>query len=336
MAPDRTINSLMALLPPFAAYVLTRRSDTDLFALIVRIIAVAAVLSAVLGLAQMMGGTGALRPYAITNADLAVGLFANANHYASFLVVGMLALAIWFRDTIPDLRDRYVSPLALGLMGSMLVILPALWLSDSRAAMLILAIMMGAALLILIARQIGWSAGRALLMLGGLFLLALVVLVIVAPHATFTAMSTFMGTEDRARNLPVFARMIADLFPYGSGVGSFDGVFKAYEPAESLTFSYLNHAHNDYAQLLIEAGIAAVFGLALFALFWTRAALRLARADAETPATDHALNLFALAGTAAFLVHSMGDYPLRSSANAVVFAILCARIGQSRRQPIPV
>jgi O-antigen ligase len=160
--------------------------------------------------------------------------------------------------------------------------------------------------------------------------------ILFAPHSTLTSLAAAMGTEDRARNLPIYFKMIADLFPFGSGMGSFDGIFKAYEPVANLSPSYLNHAHNDYAQVLIEAGLAAAVGLILFGIWWARGALAYVRDKSAPGDPAHLLDLFALAGTGVFLIHSFGEYPLRASANALIFAILCARIAQSRARAIPV
>jgi hypothetical protein len=336
LAPDRTINALLALLPPFAAYVLARGSDGGLFGLIVRIIAIFALGNAVLGLAQVGAGVGALRPYVITNGDLAVGLFANANHLGSLLVVGMFAVALWIRDAINAPTHAAGNPQLLALIGGVIVMLAALWFSNSRAAMLILTLATLLGAMAACAGRLGWSAGRTLVILGGVGTVTLLAFILLTPQSTLTSLAALMGSDDRARNLPIFLRMIADLFPYGTGMGSFDGIFKAYEPVENLSPAYLNNAHMDYAQLLIEAGVAGAVGLLLFGLWWAGGALNFVRRGAVTGDSDRAFDLFALAGTGVYLVHSLGDYPLRATANAVVFAILCARIAQSRNRAIPV
>lgn len=336
MAPDRTINSLLALLPPFVAYMLARNSDRSFFGLIVRIIAVAALANALLGLLQMAAGSGALRPYAVTNPDLAVGLFANANHLGSLLVVGLFAIFAWLRDIGLATPGRDGNRIAIALVAGIPVILAALWFSNSRAAMLILAGFAVLAIIVTAAGRIGWDPARVLLALVGSALAATLLFLLFAPQATLSTLSAAMSSEDRVRNLPIFSKIIVDHFPFGSGVGSFDGVFKAYEPVEILNGTYLNHAHNDYAQLLIEAGSAAVAGLALFGLWWLRGAVAITRGIATDRGGDHGLDLFALAGTAVFMIHSLGEYPLRTAANGVIFAILCARIAQSRARAIPV
>ena len=74
-------------------------------------------------------------------------------------------------------------------------------------------------------------------------------------------------TRERVDLLPQFLRVIHDFFPFGSGLGSFEPVFKSYEKAESLSFGYWNQAHQDYAQVAIEAGLAGI-ALTVAFLVW--------------------------------------------------------------------
>ncbi|MEY4270915.1 MAG: hypothetical protein RLZZ58_2131, partial [Pseudomonadota bacterium] len=85
-----------------------------------------------------------------------------------------------------------------------------------------------------------------------------------------------------------------------------------------------------------EAGVAGAVGLLMFGVWWAGGAIAFVRTGAATRDSDRAFDLFALAGTSVYLAHSLGDYPLRAAANAVVFAILCARVAQSRNRAIPV
>ena len=107
LSPDLTWNSLLSLLPPLlfilAVPVLGARiSRWLLIGLWITIL-----LSGLLGLLQMAGGADSpLRFYQFNNVDSAIGFFANRNHQAAFLTMG-IPLAAWWAgrgDAPPRLR----------------------------------------------------------------------------------------------------------------------------------------------------------------------------------------------------------------------------------------
>src|SRR5690606_33859646 len=73
--------------------------------------------------------------------------------------------------------------------------------------------------------------------------------------------------ELRGQLVPILTKMISDYFPWGSGFGSFEYVYRIYEPQELLHPTYLNQAHNDWLQFPIEGGLLAVL-IAAAALIW--------------------------------------------------------------------
>ena len=96
MTPWRGMNALLSLAAPAAMLIgLVQLSPRRRAALLLPVIMMVLV-SAVLGLAQVSAGPGsALRWYAVTNRDAAVGLFANRNHEALLLAMGLPLLAAW-------------------------------------------------------------------------------------------------------------------------------------------------------------------------------------------------------------------------------------------------
>ena len=104
--------------------------------------------------------------------------------------------------------------------------------------------------------------------------------------------------------------MAREYFPWGSGFGSFPDVFKVWEPEEALGFTYTNHAHNDWLELLMTGGVPAMLLLLVVVAAWgwrTYVAWRVMK-----PATREAR----YARMASILVlmlalASVVDYPLR-------------------------
>ena len=85
-------------------------------------VVIIAICSVALGLAQLAGGEDSpLRIYAITNRSDPVGLFANANHFATFLLLTMpLAMAALQQDQarrVNSFMRRYGSWLGYGAVA---------------------------------------------------------------------------------------------------------------------------------------------------------------------------------------------------------------------------
>jgi O-antigen ligase len=106
----------------------------------------------------------------------------------------------------------------------------------------------------------------------------------------------------------------------GWGLGTFPVVYPQFRTF--YTSFFVNQAHNDYLQLLVEAGIAG-FGIAVWFLVLT---FRGARAKLQnwTETVNGTLTVAALLGCIGILVHSFLDFNLQIPANAALFYALCA------------
>jgi O-antigen ligase len=131
--------------------------------------------------------------------------------------------------------------------------------------------------------------------------------------------ATNMSDENRVAFVPTLLQMARDFFPFGSGFGSFDPVFRFYEPDAVLRPTYLNHAHNDLLELAITGGLPAMALLGLLIAWMVRGAWLVSRAAARSPEVRFAQ--FAIAGIVIVLLGSLLDYPLRTPLFALFFAI---------------
>jgi O-antigen ligase len=112
----------------------------------------------------------------------------------------------------------------------------------------------------------------------------------------------------------------------GTGLGTFEKAYRMSELPDRVDRNFVNHAHNDYLELAIELGVPGIILMVLFVIWWTRSVARMIR----SPAADQ----FAYAGaiaSAALLLHSAVDFPLRKAAMSAVFAMCLVLIVQSRR-----
>jgi O-antigen ligase len=114
-------------------------------------------------------------------------------------------------------------------------------------------------------------------------------------------------------------RMFSKRPVWGWGLGTFPTVYPSYR--SFYTNLFVNEAHNDYAQLLVETGLLG-FGLMLWFL------VRLYRCGLPTSRRwefqwDGAVSLAALLGCTGILLHSFVDFNLQIPANAALFYVLC-------------
>lgn len=115
-------------------------------------------------------------------------------------------------------------------------------------------------------------------------------------------------------------RMFAAHPLLGSGFGTFATAFPRYRVFYDGFF--INHAHDDYLELLLETGLAgfAVGLWFLVVLYWE--GLRKLRAARISP--PELIGAAALAGCTGLWAHSFMDFNLHIPANAALFYVMCA------------
>lgn len=106
-----------------------------------------------------------------------------------------------------------------------------------------------------------------------------------------------------------------DHFPVGVGFGNFQLIYPSYETPGIIVSEYVNHAHNDYLELLLEGSLFAALLIICYIGFLVNRCL-------TTKLTD--VQIAAVLGISFLLVHSFADYPLRTLSLGVVFAVLNA------------
>lgn len=105
----------------------------------------------------------------------------------------------------------------------------------------------------------------------------------------------------------------------GWGLGSFPTVFPTYRTRYDGTF--MNAAHNDYLQLLVETGVLGLGMLVWLIVIVYRSGLRWAPDWKERPAA--AVSIAGLIGITGLAIHCLFDFNLQIPANAAVFFVLC-------------
>ncbi len=111
-----------------------------------------------------------------------------------------------------------------------------------------------------------------------------------------------------------------DNFPGGIGFGNFQLIYPSYESASIIVSKYVNHAHNDFLELFLEGSLLAVILIAVYYLLLARKCIFGDLSDMQKAA---------VIGVIFVSIHSTVDYPLRTLALGVIFAVLNAVIFSS-------
>ena len=146
--------------------------------------------------------------------------------------------------------------------GGMLLIIVGIVLNGALAALALAGPVMACSLLLL---PFGWRHRRIVIPIASLaFIVSIAVLAMswirsAAPIAVETD-----SLYSRAQIWAMTMRAVALNFPLGTGLGTFTGIYALQEPPATVTVAWVNHAHNDYLELLLELGIPGVLLMLAF------------------------------------------------------------------------
>ena len=331
LVPARTLNAfalLPAILAPIVAF--GNLGSRALFHGTAALVG-CAVFSGLLGLVQIASGAGYF--YSITNLGSMVGLFANSNHAAVYGSCGIVlaSIAVTWADH-PLQRTLLCSSIGflfLAMIGN-----------GSRAGLVTLAIAMLVVFFVALAsvRSDVVTKGNAKtsLIVGALLLLALVTIGSFISSGKITALNSLVNEDPfgdlRFRIAPVLVEILTDFFPFGSGIGTFEEVFYMYEPNQLLQPTYVNMAHNDWLQVLIEGGlvgalfIVALLGMLARSIFTALTGLGRKRQFALVIGLGSMFAIVALA--------SAFDYPLRTPLFQATFVLMVAMLAFLPRRSV--
>ena len=318
MAPDRTWGSALALTPPIAFFLAMLSLPQIQHDRLVRVCIAAAIAGILLGAAQLASGGDSLYLWEWATAGQVRGFFANRNHLASSLLV-VLPFAITIGAATIRRRDRRSTALWFGALFAGMVVV-ALAAIRSRAGMTLFVPVM---LVSLLAAWIAAGRGRpglGLLGLVGAVGAALTVVAVLALPPVLARFDTQGAPEGRFERWPLVAETAQNYLPLGSGIGSFDAIYRSVEPLEELDATFFNQAHNEYLETWLEAGWLGVGAIFAFLIWYGR---RSWAAWKAAPSRESDLQRAASISIGVLLLHSVGDYPLRTVTLAVVFAICC-------------
>jgi O-antigen ligase len=325
LTPQRSFGALLAMIPPLGLFVAIVARQAYRPSWLIASLVAGAIAGILLGALQVMSVDYASSPwylYEESSFGLATGFFANGNHMGILLVATLPFLAAILASAMSANRQRN-SAILLMLGCVAVMILVGIVLNRSLAAYgLVLPVLAASALLLIPRRS---RVTPWLILLSSLLLAGAVAVLATSSARVGTEAATSVQT--RQEMLKTTAKAIRDFMPLGSGIGSFRSVYQLYENPASVTNVYVVHAHNDYAELALEAGVPGILLIFVFLFWWARAVWHAWRyADASPYARAASI------ASAAILVHSSVDFPLRTAAIAAVFA-MCLALLAERRAP---
>jgi len=297
--------------------------------LMVRTIMIFGFVLAIFGLTQSF--TSPTKVYWVRelSQSTAFGPFINRHHFAGYMELTIaLPLGLLFAGVV-DKKKWVLYLFVAGLMGVALV------MTTSRGG--IISLVAEIAFLTIVTaiwrtqserrgrrkssplKSVAVRAGMAGALLIGLFLGVLLLGGEFSIYRFIDSVNTDDPTTGRAHFWAVTLDIIKAHPIVGTGLGAFGVIYTRYDSRNGLF--RLEQAHNDYLQVLSDAGIiGAVLAFSFVALLFWKAISRARSKDDFR----RGVALAALSGCFAVLVHSFFDFTLHTPSNALLFLVMAA------------
>ena len=344
MSPNATLNSFFAAFVPLSVLVALARIRQRDFAVVIACVLAICALSALLGVLQITSHAKWAYFYRITNEGAAVGLFANRNHQALLMAATFPLLAT--AAAWPGLTSRQRNLNEFGALGASALLVPLILITGSRAGLVLMIIGALSAIALYRSGRPSLSRGRrpqsrrggggvlrsrwlALSLTAGLVGLAGLTVVFARAEAVRRLFSEDVSQEIRLRLFGTMLRIGDDFAPWGAGFGTFDPMFRMYEPLTNLSPTYVNHAHNDLLEIYIEGGLLALTLLLAFLVWVGWRSARVWRPGLGKLSMEQLLARCGSIVITMELIASLADYPLRTPAHATLGALAVAMLANS-------
>ncbi|PZT90320.1 MAG: hypothetical protein DI637_04245 [Citromicrobium sp.] len=328
ISPDATFNALSSLIVPVTTFGLLIASAKGGQWKIALVVLGAIIAGCFLGVLQFAGSN--FDNPLINDGGAVSGNFANRNHMALFASFGCLLAPAWAYSSSEN--ARWKAALAVSLVVFFLLLILG---TGSRAGIVfgLLATMLGfLAVRSRMMRQVKklpihkWLPAAVAV---GASMIGAIILSIYLGRAESVDRANVleMGDDLRTQIYPTVVEMIGRYWPAGSGFGAFDPVYRITEPDAVLGREYVNHAHNDFLEIVLDGGI---LGLALLALAICWIGIRTFKVW-RAPLRDGVL-LARVASSLLWLMlaASLFDYPIRTPMMMALAVIAAVWLSEDR------
>jgi len=294
----------------------------------------AGVFQAVYGLSEFFGGTN--RIFTWVNryyAGSAFGTFVNRDHYSAFLEMifplslgyflvsseyFLLRPGLTFRQKIARFGQEKVQKSLLFILPPFIIGI-GLFFSRCRSGIIIFVITFFLALMLLSLATISGrrATEKRLLKIVVLTVILGVVIIGIGPILERFAYGGFLD-KNRLLFYSYTLHLIQDYPVLGCGLGTYAQAINAYLQKDF--YVIVSHAHNDYLEMLAEAGLLG--GGAIILAAFLAFSLALKRWVKSQDPLAKGIGLGACLGVFAILFHSLTDFSLRMPGNAVTWLSL--------------
>jgi O-antigen ligase len=326
LSPYGTIASGLWLLPAAAVLLGILRLGSFKPNWLAWTVAIVTILSVGIGALQIAGGEGSpWYLYEITNFGVTTGFFSNANHMATLLVATVPFLAALYVIARGKSRSiQRMSGLFVILAGTLTVVFVGLAANRSLAGLGLSLPVFAASIFMILSRK--RKLPRWSILLVAVLAIGSVAVAFSAPFGNNLTGQQAKGSEDsRYTSFTKSLDAAKEFVPVGSGIGSFQTIYRMHEDPAGVTHFYMNHVHSDLIEIFLETGVPGLLLILLFLAWWGRRTFVIWSAEEA--------DYFARAATiasAAILAHSLVDYPLRTAAISALFAMCCALMAEPR------
>lgn len=309
IVPDDTLYSLIAAAPAlFILWLVSGLIQSEKH-FIANLMVLSVLCQALIGIAQA-AGVLKFSIYDYHHQKVAIGLFASRNHFADLILMGT-SLMFAVRQSWSLKHGGLVSEMFFHTL--LLVFLLAMIGSASRAGLALFL------LLVVISYALSISRNHRFIFIATAVLLAAVIWtnleLLPQTGIVKTTFARFEITDDGRWDIWKNSWVVAHSYwPFGAGIGVFQQAYEQGEPLQSVNMPYINDAHNEYLQIIIETGMALFLFLISF-IVWVII-------NKVKVITDEFL-IFSPIFIGAIILHSAVDYPLRVIAVSTFVAFYC-------------
>ncbi|CAA6813686.1 MAG: Unknown protein [uncultured Thiotrichaceae bacterium] len=277
------------------------------------------IFQASLGIIQYASGVDHFYIGMQEHGNTASGTYRNRDHYVALLEMAIPFIVAFMSIKTKNQKSEILIGRVLGLSIVLILVVVASILSGSRAGitLAILGLMLS---VFIMSMQYG-----KLKSFGFIAVTFIVVIGVAANIGVVSIINRFSVDPLEDLRWQIFNASevaIQSMWPLGSGPGTFPEVFRMYQPLEMPRF--INHAHNDYYELIFDLGIAGVGIIAGVFLIYGFRWLSLLRGGG-----DNKVQIAAGISIALLMLHSYFDFNLYIPYNAlvaiVVFSIFLKR-----------
>ncbi|SEA74171.1 O-Antigen ligase [Thiothrix caldifontis] len=325
LIPARTLTALLALLPVIAMFISTLLLPKQYVIRLVYVFLGVATFQASLGLIQYGSGAEWAFWWDIGGGNNALGTYPNRDHFSGLMEMAIpvaLGLTAYnFRHNRADEDEQHQTLINQALIFftiSLVLILGGIFArSRSGVVLIMLALLLCS---ILFARHIG---GKRALGFGTM--VTVISLGIASNIGLIPVLNRFAVDPLEDLRWEIFNQTweaTQHFFPLGSGLGTFQSIFRAFQPPEMPAF--VNHAHNDYLELLLETGILGGIIILLFIILYAVGWIQLVKQRHSRHAWGRFYFIQIAAGVSLLLLaaHGLTDFNFHTPANSIFFAFL--------------